>query len=247
MLLAESSATAADADSRVRTARTACLAGDYEKGVAILAELFVDSRDPAYIYNQARCFEQNGRYQQAINRFHEYRRISPQLSEADDASVQKHIADCEIQLRSSPTMLPAEPVPPVAGNPPAAPTEVMADPVSNNDQPAVRRPHGAGLRTAGVIVAGLGGAALISAVAFNLKVNSMATDLEAPGAYSRSTESRRSNYATLAWIGYGVGGACLAGGALLYLLGRSAARTDAVALAPTVSADQWGVSLQGAF
>ena len=46
----------------------ACLSGDYTKGVAILSELFVDTKDPTYLFNQGRCFEQNRRYDDAIAR-----------------------------------------------------------------------------------------------------------------------------------------------------------------------------------
>lgn len=56
-------------------ARTACLAGDYSKGATILSQLFVETKDPNYIYNQARCFEQNSRYQEALSRFQEYLRV----------------------------------------------------------------------------------------------------------------------------------------------------------------------------
>jgi hypothetical protein len=45
-----------------RLARTACLSGDYAKGVALLAELYVSTRDIIYLFNQGRCFEQNGKY-----------------------------------------------------------------------------------------------------------------------------------------------------------------------------------------
>jgi hypothetical protein len=228
--------------------------------VAILAELFVDTRDATYVYNQARCFEQNGRFQQASDRFREYLRIAANLSAEDKASVQKHIADCEALLEKSQpsglgvrpeSTIPAQAPPPAnaegAPTPPTPPVGVVAESPPGEDQRAVKGARGAGLRTAGVIVAALGGAALVTAVALNLKVNSMAKDLEAPGAYSRSTESRRSDYATLTWIGYGVGGACLAGGAVLYLLGRRSARTDAVALAPVIGPDHAGAALRGAF
>ena len=76
----------------------ACLAGDYTKGVAILSQLFVDSGDPNYIYNQGRCFEQNTRYQDAIARFQEFVRVGKKSPEDDKAAAQKHIADCEALL-----------------------------------------------------------------------------------------------------------------------------------------------------
>ena len=93
--LALQTAEAGGRDNRERTARLACLSGDYAKGVAILSELFVDTTDPTYIYNQGRCFEQNLRYEEAIGRFQEYLRAGRKLSKDDQADAQKHIADCK--------------------------------------------------------------------------------------------------------------------------------------------------------
>ena len=74
LVLATSPALAASRQAQELTARTSCLSGDYAKGVAILSELFVDTKDATYIFNQGRCFEQNSRYQDAIARFQEYLR-----------------------------------------------------------------------------------------------------------------------------------------------------------------------------
>jgi hypothetical protein len=106
---------------------------------------------------------------------------------------------------------------------------------------------GAGLRTAGVIAASLGGAALITGAVLNLKVNSMASDLERRGAYSRTDDARRADYATAAWIGYGVGSALVASGALLYYLGWTSARVGdaSVSLAPAQGGV--GIACQGSF
>jgi hypothetical protein len=63
---------AAGYQAKERAAKKACLTGDPEKGVAILADLFIDTDDLAYIFNQGRCYEQNRRYEDAIGRFREY-------------------------------------------------------------------------------------------------------------------------------------------------------------------------------
>jgi hypothetical protein len=52
--------------SQERAARKACLTGDYAKGVDILSDLFIELRDPTFLFNQGRCFEQNRRYEDAI-------------------------------------------------------------------------------------------------------------------------------------------------------------------------------------
>jgi tetratricopeptide (TPR) repeat protein len=95
LLLAARAAQAREADAKERAAKTACLAGDYVKGVALLSELYVSTNDPVYIYNQGRCFEQNHRYEDAISRFREYLRVGKQISRTDKADAQKHISDCQ--------------------------------------------------------------------------------------------------------------------------------------------------------
>jgi hypothetical protein len=55
-----------DRQAQEKAARKACLTGDYATGVSILADLFVESKDPLYIFNQGRCMEQNSRYKDAI-------------------------------------------------------------------------------------------------------------------------------------------------------------------------------------
>ena len=261
--LAGSPALASNTDTKEKLARKACLAGDYAKGVAVLADLFVETKDATYVFNQGRCFEQNGRHEEAINRFREYLRIATKLSDADAALAQKHISDCQTLLgkgNAEQAQVPiAEPakkeqpaLPPVREESSVSPVVVPPQPetVLQTETPAAGQASaGAGARTAGVIVAAVGGAALITGVALNLKVNSMTSDLEVPGAYSRSTESTRANYATMAWISYGVGGACVAAGAILYILGWKSgqAGSTSVALLPVISQDGGGAIVQGAF
>jgi tetratricopeptide (TPR) repeat protein len=93
-LLTAQSAHAASKDSMKRAAKTACLSGDYTKGVALLAELYVDTNDPIFIFNQGRCFEQSGRYEDAVIRFREYQRKNADAGHQPDAEAEKHIADC---------------------------------------------------------------------------------------------------------------------------------------------------------
>ena len=81
--------------AKEREARTACLAGDYAKGVTLLSELFVATKNANWIFNSGRCFEQNSRYQEAISRFKEYLRVGKHLTDEERADVQRHIADCQ--------------------------------------------------------------------------------------------------------------------------------------------------------
>jgi hypothetical protein len=89
MLIAAPNAMGANVESKARAAKRACLVGDVEKGAGILADLYLDTNDATYIYNQGRCFEQNGKNDQAVLRFKEYLRKAQGLSQADSDAVLK--------------------------------------------------------------------------------------------------------------------------------------------------------------
>jgi hypothetical protein len=122
-LIATGATHAASKDGKKRAAKTACLAGDYAKGVALLAELYVDTNDPMFIFNQGRCFEQNGRYEDAVIRFREYQRKLADAGGAPDVEADKHIADCFalLEKQKAPGPEPDQAARPSAGSNATAP------------------------------------------------------------------------------------------------------------------------------
>jgi len=119
--------------------------------------------------------------------------------------------------------------------------EVIAGPT----QPGDSRP-GSGLRVAGSVVAGLGVAGLVTGLVLDLKVRSMAHDLEAN--WNSQTDATRKDYTTAGWVAYGAGAACVVGGAVLYYLGSSRGQGSvSVAAVPAVSPDMAGTFLVGTF
>ena len=94
-MLAPQSAMGANVESRERAAKRACLVGDVEKGAGILADLYVDTNDANYIYNQGRCFEQNGKNDQAVLRFKEYLRKAKDISRSDSDAILKKIDELQ--------------------------------------------------------------------------------------------------------------------------------------------------------
>jgi len=155
LFLASQTARAGSRESRERAARVACLSGDYAKGVAILSELFVDLKNPTYIYNQARCLEQNMKHAEAIGRFQEYLRVGKKLSQDDRADAERHIADCEQLLAKRRSMeavaKPVLPLPP----PPHEPVVTVAPTVVQQNAQSAGE-SGSGLRTAGIVTASVG-------------------------------------------------------------------------------------------
>jgi hypothetical protein len=254
--LATTPAFAANKQAQERAARKACLGGDFNKGVNILADLFVSTKDPTYIFNQGRCFEQNHRYEDAISRFEEYLRVpDANLDAADRASAEKHIADCKEKLPEQPAKFaPQVYVPP----PPVATPERKPTPESEPVTPVVVQPErepapvssGAGLRIGGIVIASVGIAAVAAGVVFNLESNALINDMETKvGGYSTGNDSNSKTYKTLAWVGYGAGAACLVTGAILYGVGYrpSESSSTSVAILPAFGPGQAGALLTGGF
>jgi hypothetical protein len=125
----------ADEESRERAARKACLSGNFQKGVEILSELFITTKNPVFIYNQGRCLEQNGRFEEAIYRFQEYLRKATRASADDKADAEKHINDCQVLLdkkaarQAGATPEPAAALGPKAQTAGAAPPAAAAAPL----------------------------------------------------------------------------------------------------------------------
>jgi hypothetical protein len=110
---------------------------------------------------------------------------------------------------------------------------------------------GDGVGVAGVAIGGIGVGAAVAGFLLNLKANSMVNDMETTvDAYTSSKESRQKTYKTLAWIGYGVGAACMAFGTALIgvaVYRRGSSGKADLALLPAVGPGQAGVVLGGGF
>ena len=81
-------------DPRAVQAQKDCLSGKTDSGVALLAELYAENHNPNFIYNQARCYEQAARPEDALNRFREYLRVAKNLPASERADVEKHMEEC---------------------------------------------------------------------------------------------------------------------------------------------------------
>jgi len=242
--------------SQEKAARKACLTGDYNNGVSILADLFVEDREPVYVFNQGRCLEQNSRFKDAIARFEEYLRIgeTAKLDPADRTAAQKHIEDCKAKLSDEDKAQVAanqplvQPLPQPAAQPVPQPDATTRIALAPKAEPAQ---SGKGLLVGGIVTGAVGVAAVVAGIAFNLKSNSLMDEMQTTvDGYTSDKNSSQKSYQTMAWVGYGVGAACIATGAVLIAVGASrrgsSSQTD-VALVPTVGPGQAGVLLRGGF
>lgn len=252
---------AAGMEAKERAARKACLSGNYAKGVEILSDLFIDTEDANYIFNQARCFEQNSRYEEAVGRFREYLRKATALSPENKADAEKHIADCEVLLgkkgarEAKPEAQPSVPVPaipsaapspaPSAVSPAVPPPEHVA--VASATPPAAN--PGSGLRIAGIACGVLGVASAGTAIYYYTRAKSFSDKVSGQAVPNPADESEGKRAQTMQWVFYSAGAVAIATGTLLYVLGWQAATEQraGAGLAPMLAPGLVGISAQGAF
>ena len=234
-------------DLRVSEAKTACGAGDVQTGVRLLAELYTATSDPIWIFNEGRCYQQNGQLPQALAKFKEFLRKSQGASGEDVHDAQDYIKEISAELQ------PAQPAP----SSPSTATVEPAAAVSTQSSPAQPETHpGRGLRYAGIGTCIAGVAALATGVVFTVLVHNTDKNIETQansnvvnwsevsGKYSQG-----QRYETLQWVFYGVGAGAVMVGSVLYWLGSSSnePRASATRVFPVLMANGAGAGLHMAF
>jgi hypothetical protein len=242
-------------EARNKAAKKACAAGDFRKGVEILAGLYVDTDDTIHVYNQARCYEQNHQFSSAIDRFHEVLRKNPNQTASEKADVEKHIADCEAflekeQAKAIPTPVAPLPVPALAPAPsasvPLAPA--LPEPVRVTAAPPAPREPGKSISVASIVLASAGVATAATGLVLNLKANSLADDFNR--TQDPATKSSSSSYKTGSMICYGVGAGALVAAGILYLIGRTADGSEdngRVSFLPALTPTGFSLDVRGPF
>lgn len=228
-------------DKRPNAALAACASGDVAKGIAILGELYAETRNPSFVFNQARCFQKNAQLEQARSSFTEYLRIGtnepPEDIKRAEAFV-KEIDDTLARQRAS------------------APPPVVVTPVQTANERART------MRIASIALGAFGLAAVGAGVFLSFKVQGVNDDINrdlAGQEYVTDVErlnrqlSDGQRYETWQWVGYGVGVAALAGAATTFVLGggfhgpSAGPERAAIAVTPVVSTGGMGGVVQMRF
>jgi len=227
---------AAGEDKRPTDALAACASGDVAKGIGILGQLYAETRNPAYVFNQARCYQKNNKLDEARGAFTEYLRLGTNEPPEDLQRAQGFIKEIDDTLARQRASQPA----PVLVGPAQQPTG---------------EGHARMLRTTSMVLAGVGVVAIATGVVFSMKVrssNDAINQMFANGAYVTDEArleqqiSDGKTFQTWQWVGYGVGIAALAGAATTFILsggfaGKGApAEHPAVTVTPTASSDGMG-------
>jgi hypothetical protein len=235
---ADSSSVSSD-DKRPNAALAACASGDVAKGIAILGELYAETRNPSYVFNQARCYQKNGQLEPARSSFAEYLRIGTSEPPEDIKRAEGFVKEIDDAL---------------ARQQANAPTPVLVMPVSSVEEGRNRT-----LRVSSIVLVGLGVAAIAAGAYLSFKVQSIEDDINRQfagedyvtdvGRLQQQLADGKS-YETWQWVGYGVGVAALAGAATTFILSTrtsGAPEHAALGIAPAFSPDGVGGVLRMRF
>jgi tetratricopeptide (TPR) repeat protein len=238
-LAAAGAVRAAPLDAREREARADFAAGRYQKALDTFAGLFAETADPIYLRNIARCYQKMKKPQEAIDSFQEYLRKGRNISKSERQEVDGYIKEMEALKASEAAAAPPATPPPATTVPPPPPAGTIAAPPAGEAAPGAAAPlppatppppaiggvaasppppdNGRTYRIAGIATAGAGVAFVAIGLAYGAAAKNAADSVSVQ--YNADTESAGKRDATLQWVGYGVGVAALATGAILYVHG----------------------------
>jgi hypothetical protein len=233
-LAARPAGAAADRDPRETEAKKRCAAGDAKGGIALLAELYALTNETTYIYNQARCYQQNGATHQAILRFQEYLRKETHVTPDERAKIDGYIKELSAGERRD--ELPALPVPSI-GSALTTPSRV---PESPPPEAADERPLALGGLVIGGGIATVAGLALTgTGIAFEVKARSKAQQSAQAPVYDPNLDDSARSARTTGYVLIGAGAAAVVGGVAATVLGLR--QRQGLALLPSI--DRRTVSL----
>jgi hypothetical protein len=229
-------ATGPGDDQRPNAALAACASGDVAKGISILGQLYAETRNPSYVFNQGRCFQKNNKLTEARGSFTEYLRIGTNEPPEDIQRAQGFIKEIDETLARERASQPAP---------------LLVTPVQPGGD---GRAHA--LRTTSIVLAAVGVAAVGAGVFLSFKVKSINDSINnqyanqafvTDEAQLEKQISDGKSYETWQWVAYGLGVAALAGAVTTFVLSGHFAgapgtgpETPAVTVTPTASSDGVG-------
>lgn len=241
-----------NAEAHYNKGMSAYTLGRFPEAIEEFEKAYEIRSEPVFLYNIAQSHWHNGNPQRAIFFYRRYLEAAPKAKNAGD--VQKRIQELQAKIDEENARAaaaaadppPEQTAPPPAVQPPAPPI-VGVPALATSAAPPPDNEAGQGLRIAGLVTAGVGVVGIVAGVVCGLQASSLRKDAVS-GTYDADKDSQAKTYRTLEWVGFGVGGAAVATGAVLYVLGASAKTTDTrVSLLPLLTPSMGGATLAGTF
>jgi tetratricopeptide (TPR) repeat protein len=217
---------------------------EYDQAIDLFKQAYALSRRPTLLYNIAQAYRLKGDCEQALQVYKNYLRVdtNTQIRAKVESRIEE-MAACAKDPSRKPPAPEKEAIQKDAGKP-AVPPTTTTPPLTPEPAPApapASESRGGTKKMIGLITGGVGVALVGTGVYFSVQAGSKADDVSsactvaAPcdwGSDLASLESDGEAAERNALILYAVGGAAIAGGVVLYLLGASEA---SAADAPRVS------------
>ncbi|HEY0712136.1 MAG TPA: hypothetical protein VGF45_05655, partial [Polyangia bacterium] len=250
-------------DPRASEARRACAAGQVERGVELLASIIATTGDPNAVYNQARCYQQNDRHEEAISRFREYLRLAPGEDPAEVRKVEGFIRELEAQVAAkakraeedAPVAAAPEPTPaPIVAPEPVAPSPADAliavkppVPEPPAETPVLRMAAHSALAVSAIAL-GAGGFYAYQVFKIDNELSSPTLSINGPTAQQRVADGKAAEQRQ--WLGLGAGTVFLVGAGVMYWISapsREGTRTGFSLWLPAGRSRATGLSLTGRY
>lgn len=230
-------------------------AGDYDTALTMYQKAYDLVPHPVLIFNMAQANRLAGRGEEALAQYNKYLAAEPNSAQAQTArefvaeltarKAELDAAQAEAaKAEAAKTAAKAEP----ARTPEAAPAPAPA-PAPMEPPPPAETDHGRRLRLVGISAGAVGVVGVGIGIGFALHGKSLQSDVEKQYDPSTVDAGHRAN--TLALVGAIAGGALIATGVTLYLVGHRRGSGhesgEHVALAPLVSNEAAGLVLSGAW
>jgi hypothetical protein len=221
--------------------------GHFSEAIEEFEKAYDLKPEPIFLYNIAQSHRQNKNAERAIFFYRRYLEADPRS--ANRAEVEKRMKELQASLAEEKerAAAPAPQPPPVA---PAPPAPVAATPAPVQPPPPVIPPEpvstnpGRGLRIAGIVVGSVGLAGIGTGIIFGVHSNSLHNEAR-QGTYDKNKDDSSKTFKTLEWISVGVGGAGVATGIILYIVGATGGPSQTVSLAPLLAPGVTGIARSG--
>ncbi len=208
---------------------------EFDKAIAEFKAAYTLQADPNILFNIAQAMRKKGDCVGAIEFYNKFLKESPNAP--NRSKVEGWIAELDACAKAQPkeVVTPTKPVdvqpPPVKSHPPPKPAPPVAPP----------EPHRSKLPLVGIVTAGVGVALVATGTGLGISSNRIEKGVEdrcktaCNWVDERNEIDRGHDRASQAKILFGVGSAAIAGGAVLFILGRRANSESPVAVVPTTS------------
>ncbi|HEY5922352.1 MAG TPA: tetratricopeptide repeat protein [Kofleriaceae bacterium] len=202
---------------------------EWDKAIEKFKEAYRLRSDAPSLFNIAQSYRLKGDCGEALGFYKTYKRNFPTAPNV--SAVDKFITEMETCAKEQAAKQPPPPDP-------AQPKPVPETQPIERVEPMPPRDQGKGKRTAGIVL-GIGGVAIVgTGFVFGVIAKGKADDVTAggnpndPPEFDGSLDDSGKRFDLFAKISWGVGGAAIVGGVVLYMMGRSAS-TSEVAITPT--------------